>query len=77
MFTKPFWVKSIERAIKTAAQTTLVFLGGSQVALDLWTIDPVNVAGVAAGGFVLSILTSVGSEPFGDKDDPSLVASGD
>lgn len=73
MFTASFWKQAIERAVKTAAQVSVVFLGGSQVALDLWTIDPAKLAGIAAGGFVLSILTSVGSEPFGPTEDPSIV----
>lgn len=73
MFTASFWKAAAERAIKTAAQCAIVFLGGSQVALDLWTIDPRGLAGVAAGGAVLSLLTSVASEPFGPDEDPSLV----
>lgn len=73
MFTKQFWKAAVERAIKTAAQCAIVFLGGSQVALDLWTIDPRGLAGVAAGGAVLSLLTSVASEPFGPDEDPSFV----
>ena len=75
MFDKTFWKASLERAVKTAAQSVLVAIGGSQHVLDAWTLDPVNLAGFAVGGFVLSMLTSLGSEPFGPSGDPSLVTT--
>ena len=48
--TRTFWIDAGERAAKTAAQ-----------AIDLFTIDFVTVVGVAGGGALLSLLTSVAS----------------
>lgn len=72
MFTLGFWKRALERAIKTAAQA-LVALWAGDVALDAFSVDWAQTAGIAAGAAVLSILTSIISEPFGDQGDPSLV----
>lgn len=65
MFTSAFWKDALERAIKTAAQTVLVFVGldgGGLLTLN-WT-----VAGAAIGGSVIaSFATSAvsGATPAG------------
>lgn len=79
----PFLLRTIERAAKTFAQfyfgLWLLRLGllnadisaPNADAFDLlFTIDNVK-AGVV--GVALSVATSVGSKPFGDPDDPSVV----
>ena len=71
IFTKAFWLKALERAVKTAAQAALLAAGSDLV--DVTTLDWQQVAFFAAGGAVLSVLTSVASGPFGKPDDPSLV----
>lgn len=65
MFTVKFWKEAAERAVKTAAQVALAFLGmdGAGLLHLNWT-----VAGAAIGGSVLaSFLTSAisGATPVG------------
>jgi hypothetical protein len=74
MLTKQYWLDVFERAIKTAAQTAVVAIGAA-AGFDLFTADWRTVGGAAAGGFVLSVLTSLGSAPFGDQSSASVVSS--
>lgn len=71
---KLFWMETFERAIKTAAQSALLALGAEAVTgFDLFSADVVAVASFAAGGAVVSFLTSIASTQLGPKDSPSLV----
>lgn len=60
---KKYVLAILERATKTAAQSALLVLGADQ--LDAMHANWTDVAGFAAGGFVLSVLTSVASSGFG------------
>jgi len=71
MFTRLFWLKAIERAVKTAAQTAILAAGSDLI--DVTVLDWQQVGAFALGGAVLSILTSIASAPFGPDDDPSTV----
>lgn len=71
MYDLTFWKLAAERAVKTAAQTTIAVLGAAQ--LDVFTADWRQAAGVGLGGAVLSLLTSIASEPIGIEGDPSVV----
>lgn len=64
-----FAVATLERAVKTFAQTlaALLVVDGTGLLNTAWT-DRVSVAGMAA---LLSVLTSVASAPFGGSG-PSL-----
>ena len=64
MFTLAFWRDALERAIKTAAQSAIVGAGFTSVTANALTFDWVALGGFAAGGFVLSVLSSVGSYAF-------------
>jgi len=60
MFTILFWRAALERAVKSAAQGAVLAFGAGQVnALDL---DWSTFGGFALGAFVLSLLTSIGSD---------------
>ena len=77
MFDLFFWRDSAERATKTAAQAVLLAIGAAE-GFNLFALDWRNIAGVAIGGFVLSILTSLVSSPFGGewgKGTPKLWSS--
>jgi hypothetical protein len=64
-----------ERAVKTAAQSALLGLITQNAGhLDALAVRWQPVAGLALGGFVLSILTSLGSQPFGDSSSASLLS---
>ena len=68
---KRFAIQTLERAGKTAAQSALLVIGADQ--LDVLAADWGNVASFAAGGFVLSVLTSIASRPIGGDGSPSVV----
>lgn len=72
MFKLLFWKDALERALKSAAQFAIGGwgLGTSTNAFD---VDWMLGGGFAVTGFVLSILTSMASAPFGEGTSPSLI----
>jgi hypothetical protein len=72
MFTVTFWKQAAERAIKSAAQALLGLWVGAQ-AFNAWDADWKKAAGVALGGAILSVLTSLASAGVGKSNSPSLV----
>jgi hypothetical protein len=71
--TAAFWVASLERAVKTFAQSLAALLVADGV--DLLSIDwgeKFSIAGMAA---LVSLLTSVGSDMVTDDPGPSLTNS--
>lgn len=71
MFTYLFWRSAFERAFKTFAQTlvALLSIGGVGLLNAPWT-TALSAAGMAA---LLSVLTSMASEPRGERQNPSLL----
>ncbi len=71
MFSINFWKQVGERCVKSAAQALL----------GMWALDGLNTLdadwtlafGVASGAAVLSLLTSLVTAGFGEKDSPSAV----
>ena len=59
----------IERATKTAAQSALLVIGADQ--LNALQADWSEVGSFAAGGFLLSVLTSIASTGFGTSTGPA------
>lgn len=53
-----YWQATAERAIATAAQSALAYVGVDAV-LNVLTFDWVALGGIAAGGAVLSVLKSL------------------
>jgi hypothetical protein len=74
MFTTTFVKQTIERALKTAAQTLILAVGAAQ-GFDLFTADWRTLGASSLAGFILSVLTSIASAPFGELGTPSVVAS--
>jgi hypothetical protein len=68
---RSFLTQTAERAIKTAAQFGLVFLGAD--AFDIMQTDLVTTGGYMLAGAVVSVLTSIASEPFHERGSPSAV----
>lgn len=60
MWTREFWARTGERALKTFAQT-LVVLWTADAGLNVLQVDLVPALGVGAGAALLSVLTSIGS----------------
>lgn len=78
VFTRTFWFDTLERAVKTAAQSVIVVWGlsdagpGNVNALDLdWGVG----LGAAAAGAILSVLFSLVSAPIGDNGTASIVGA--
>jgi len=67
-----FWRQAFERAIKTAAQAAAGLFVADQP-FDIVQANGLRALGVAAGGAVLSLLTSIATAPVGETDDPSAV----
>lgn len=71
MWTKNFWKQAAERALKSAAQAavgTFILDGFNALNAD-WKL----AGGVALGGAILSVLTSVVTSAAGEPNDPSAV----
>ena len=61
--TKAYLLAVLERAVKTSAQSALLVIGADQ--LNALHANWVDVGGFAAGGFVLSVLTSLATSGLG------------
>jgi hypothetical protein len=59
IFTRPFWLDALERAIKTAAQTAVAMIGAAQV--NVLDLPAAAIAGVSLTAAIVSVLTSVAS----------------
>lgn len=73
---KAFWVRTAERAIKSAAQVAvlLVVADTATGGVNVTDLDWPALLAMAAGGALLSVLTSIISQPFGtDPNTPSTV----
>lgn len=72
MWTKVFWVQTLERAVKTSAQTAVALL--SAEGLSLLEVDWTTVGSVSVMAAFVCVLTCIASTPVGsDKNIPSLV----
>lgn len=69
--TKQWFVDTAERAVATSAQVLLTYLGAD--VLNVLSVDWKTAGGVAAGGFVLSVLKSMAARSRGNPEDASLV----
>lgn len=58
LFTRQFWIEAADRAIKSAAQGVILGLGLGE-GLNAFEVDWQLGLGFAAGGAVLSLLTSI------------------
>jgi hypothetical protein len=75
MWTRAFWVAAGERAIRAAAATVLSALVVADGLLDAFAVDWTAAAGIAGGGAVVSLLTSLtAGAVLGPPGSPSLVA---
>lgn len=75
LWTANFWKLAGERAVKTAAQVGLAFFVVGQT--DLLSVDWQAVLSGVGVAVIASVLTSIGSLPFGPADSPSLLKDGE
>jgi hypothetical protein len=71
MWTRTFWTKTAERAVKTIAQAALSTITVS--ATGILDADWLAVGSVAALAGVVSVLTSIVSSGVADSSSPSLI----
>ncbi|CAI9417433.1 holin [Nocardioides sp. T2.26MG-1] len=72
MFTRLFWRRATERAVKSAAQALALGIG-TAASFDAVHADWPYLGSVALGGAVLSYLTSLITSGAGPENDPSVV----
>ncbi|MGL5908419.1 MAG: holin [Phycicoccus sp.] len=75
MFTALFWRDATERALATAAQSTLAAWAVGDGLLNAFVVDWPTAGGIALGGAVLSLLKSVAATRVGDRESASLSPS--
>ena len=72
MFTKHFWLDTLERAIKTIAQVFLAVVVEEQF-FNAFELDWGQMAGIAFGAGLVSVATSIISSRFGDHESASII----
>lgn len=76
LFTIAFWSDVAERAVKSAAQAPLLALSVSDTGpVNAFGLDLKLAAGFAAGGALISVLTSLASAPIGEGGTASVLPS--
>lgn len=75
MFTRDFWVDTLERAIRTACQAALS--AGVVGGVGLFQVDWPNVCGIALVAAIASVLTCVASSGKTDSISPASFATSD
>lgn len=66
-----FVLQSLYESFRNAAAVAVVAFGSDQV--SLFTIDWHTVLGLAGGAFIVTLLTCLAAQPFGDKTSPSPI----
>lgn len=69
IFTRAFWKAALERAVKTLIEVAGVTMVAGQ--FSVLNADWINITDLAVGGFLASIVFSVGSSVIGNPG-PSL-----
>lgn len=72
IWSKKFWKRSTELAVRGAAHSIILAGGLGNGVLNIEELDVPAVAGFALGGIVLSYLTSLASTKRGDKESPTV-----
>lgn len=66
-----FVLQALYESFRNACAVAVVAIGGDQV--SLFTIDWHTLAGVSGGAFIVTLLTCLGAQPFGDKASTSPI----
>lgn len=60
MAVRDYYTDLVDRAVKTAAQAAVLSIGVESAQVDALAVDFVLMGGMALGGALLSVLTTVG-----------------
>jgi hypothetical protein len=74
MLRRDFWTGTLERAVRTIAQTLAAVLAAGMILTDSAAWREALLAAATAG--LLSVLTSVAASKVGDPESPSFVDEG-
>lgn len=70
MSVRDYYTDLVDRAVKTAAQSAVLSIGVESAQVNGLAVDWMLMAGMAAGGALLSVLTTLGQRGlFGRSDD--------
>lgn len=72
MWTKKFWLESLDRALKSAVQAPLTMWGIAKVS-TISGLDWKNSLSLAGASFIVSLATSIVSAPIGSSNSPSIL----
>lgn len=68
---RDYYSQLVDRAVKSAAQAAVLSIGVESAQVDAFAVDFALMGGMALGGALLSILTTVGARGiFGRSDSP-------
>lgn len=73
MFTKSFVKSAVERAVKTFAQAVAAAAALGDPGVSAFGLDWQGALGLGLAAALASVLSSVGSAPFGPDGSPSVV----
>lgn len=65
---KSYYTDTVDRAVRTAAQAAVLSVGVETAQANALAFDWMLMGGMAAGGFVLSLLTTVASRGFTGRE---------
>lgn len=66
-----YYTQLADRAVRSAAQAAVLSIGVESAQVDAFAIDFRLLAGMAAGGALLSVLTSLGARGITGKTGPA------
>lgn len=72
MFTKKFWLGTLERSVATAAEVVVAYFGVGEI-FNAFSANWADAGGIAVGAFVLTILKSLAATLVNNPASPSLV----
>ena len=74
MWTKKFWMDTLERVLRTMAQALIAVLGTN--ALGIIGLDWMQTASITATAGLLALLTSIVASQVGDKGTAQFMKEG-
>lgn len=73
MYSKKFWLNTLERVVTTMAQVAAGGFGVSQIPVPAFEVDWRYTAGVTMSAGILSFLKCLGSRKVGNPEDGSVL----
>ncbi len=65
---RAYYTELVDRAVKTAAQAAVLSIGVETAQVDALAVDWTLMGGMALGGFLLSVLTTLAQRGLFDRE---------